>query len=91
MTVRFGFSLQGRGILAWNGTRVTDLGRIRVPTLVLVGADDILTPPAFSRRLATLVRGAELRVLPGGHAFFLENADRFNRTVLRFLRRVRAK
>jgi len=82
---------QGRGILAWNGTRVKHLGRIRVPTLVLVGADDILTPPAFSRRLATLVRGAELRVLPGGHAFFLENADGFNRTVLRFLRRVRAK
>jgi len=38
-----------------------------------------------------LVPGAELRVLPGGHAFFLENADRFNRTVLRFLKRVRAK
>jgi pimeloyl-ACP methyl ester carboxylesterase len=82
---------QGRGVMAWNGTRVSKLSAIRVPTLVVVGKDDILTPPAFSRVLARRIRGARLSVLPGGHAFFLEQADLFNRTVLRFLRSVRSK
>jgi pimeloyl-ACP methyl ester carboxylesterase len=82
---------QARGILAWNGTRVPQLGAIRVPTLVLVGKEDVLTPPEFSRTLARLIRRARLAVLPGGHAFFIEEADAFNRAVVRFLRSVRAK
>src|SRR5918996_2392452 len=82
---------QGRGLLAWNGTRVKRLGSIRVPTLVMVGKDDILTPPAFSRALARMIRRARLAVLPGGHAFFVEEAEAFNRTVLRFLKSVRSK
>jgi pimeloyl-ACP methyl ester carboxylesterase len=82
---------QARGILAWNGTRVPQLGAIRVPTLVLVGREDVLTPPEFSRVLARLIRRARLTILPGGHAFFVEEADAFNRAVLRFLRSVRTK
>lgn len=82
---------QGRGILAWNGTRAKRLSAIRVPTLVLVGKDDILTPPAFSKALAQRIRRARLVVVPGGHGFFLENADQVNRTILRFLKSVRAK
>jgi pimeloyl-ACP methyl ester carboxylesterase len=82
---------QGKGILAWNGTRVKRLSSIRVPALVLVGADDILTPPAFSRALATKLARARLSVLPGGHGFFLEHAELFNRTVLRFLKSIRSK
>ncbi|HEU5323082.1 MAG TPA: alpha/beta fold hydrolase [Methylomirabilota bacterium] len=81
---------QGRGIMAWNGSRVKRLGAIRVPTLVLVGAEDILTPPAFARALARHIRRARLAVLPGGHGFFLEHAEAFNRAVLRFLKSVRA-
>jgi 3-oxoadipate enol-lactonase len=82
---------QARGVLAWNGTRVPQLGAIRVPTLVLVGKEDVLTPPEFSRTLARLIRRARLAVLPGGHAFFIEEADAFNRAVLRFLRSVKTK
>lgn len=80
---------QARGILAWNGTRVKRLGAIKVPTLILVGKDDILTPPAFSRALVKLIRGSRLTVLPGGHAFFIEEAERFNQAVIRFLTRAR--
>ena len=82
---------QARGILAWNGTRVKRLSAIRVPALVLVGRDDILTPPAFSKALVKRIRRARLAVLPGGHGFFLENADQVNRTILRFLKSVRSK
>lgn len=82
---------QARGLLAWNGTRVKRLGGIRAPTLVMVGKDDILTPPAFAKALARTIRRARLAVLPGGHGFFVEEADAFNRTVIRFLQSVRSK
>jgi 3-oxoadipate enol-lactonase len=82
---------QGKGILAWNGTRVKRLSSIRVPTLVLVGAEDILTPPAFARDVARRLRRGRLSILPGAHGFFLEHADLVNRTLLRFLKSVRSK
>ena len=46
-----------------------------MPALVLVGRDDILTPPAFSRELARIIPRARLKILPGGHGFFIEEAD----------------
>jgi pimeloyl-ACP methyl ester carboxylesterase len=78
---------QGRGLLAWNGTRLGALRRLTHPTLVLVGRDDVLTPSSFSRHLAALIPRATLRVLPGGHGFFVEEAEAFNRALLAFLRR----
>jgi pimeloyl-ACP methyl ester carboxylesterase len=57
----------------------------------VVGKDDILTPPSFSKALARRIPRARLAVLPGGHGFFLEHAGRFNCAVLRFLSFVRAK
>jgi 3-oxoadipate enol-lactonase len=82
---------QARGILAWNGTRLKRLGAIKIPTLVLSGADDLLTPPAYARAVSKLIRRARLSVLPGGHGFFLEHPELFNRSVLRFLKSIRAK
>ena len=62
------------------------LGRIAAPTLVLVGAEDILTPVAEAEELARGIPGARLQVLPrGGHAFFAEYAADVNRAVLDFL------
>ena len=47
-----------------------------IPTLVLVGDRDRLTPPRHSRRLAELVPHAELRELPGrGHMLMYEATD----------------
>ena len=37
------------------------------------------------------VSGQGDAVLPGGHGFFLEHADLFNRALVRFLSSVRAK
>ena len=82
---------QARGVLEWNGTRVKRLGEVKAPTLVLVGKDDILTPPLFAKAIAKGIKKARLSVLPGGHGFFLEEADVFNRTVIRFLKSVRSK
>lgn len=47
-----------------------------IPTLVLVGDRDKLTPPRHSRRLVQLVPHAELRELPGrGHMLMYEATD----------------
>lgn len=53
----------------------TDLlaGYDDIPTVVLVGTRDLLTPPRHARRIADHVRGAELRVEHGaGHMLTLE-------------------
>ena len=50
-----------------------------IETLVLVGAQDKLTPPEHSRQIVRAVPGAELVVLdPGGHLVMLERPDDVN-------------
>jgi pimeloyl-ACP methyl ester carboxylesterase len=52
-------------------------GTVRCPALVLVGAEDRMTPPREGRRLAGLIAGAELRELAGvGHMMMTERPDR---------------
>jgi 3-oxoadipate enol-lactonase len=66
-----------------------ELAAVEVPTLVLVGSQDILTPVGDSEEIASLVPGAELVVVRGGaHGFMLEQAGAFNRVVVDFLDRV---
>ncbi len=65
------------------------LSSINVPTLVVVGEDDVLTPPADARRIAEGIAGAELVVIPdAGHLSNLEQPDRFTAAVERFAERV---
>jgi pimeloyl-ACP methyl ester carboxylesterase len=60
----------------------------RVPTLVLVGEDDKLTPAEHSREIAELVPEAELLVLPDrGHMVMLEEPDTVDAALLRLLDR----
>jgi 3-oxoadipate enol-lactonase len=62
---------------------------IEVPTLVVVGANDIVTPPHLSRQLASEIAGSELVILPNaGHLSNMEQASAFNRVVLNFLERI---
>jgi pimeloyl-ACP methyl ester carboxylesterase len=67
--------------------RVADLGRIRVPTLVIAGADDGLIPAAAAETLADGIPGARLQVIPGaGHLSALERPEEFATAVTSFLR-----
>jgi len=62
------------------------LKQIRVPTLVMVGDYDWLTPPSASRALAASIAHAELAIIPNaGHFAFLEQLDLWTRTVRDFL------
>jgi 3-oxoadipate enol-lactonase len=62
------------------------LGGIRVPTLVVVGAEDAVTPPDEAQRMAAAIPGARCEVIDGaGHLANLERWDGFNAVVGGFL------
>lgn len=61
---------------------VERLGQVRAPASVLVGARDILTPPAFARVMADRLPDAELTVLPrAGHQLMQERPDEVMRLI----------
>ena len=67
------------------------LPAIKCPTLVLVGQEDALTPPAVAEAMAKKIPGAQLEVIPGaGHLSNLEQPARFTRLLDHFLARVPA-
>jgi pimeloyl-ACP methyl ester carboxylesterase len=62
------------------------LSSIHCPTLIVVGEEDVLTPPAMSRDLQRGIAGSELAVLRNaGHLSSLEQPDAFNAELARFL------
>lgn len=69
-----GFDLRGR------------LDGIGVPTLVIVGDDDRLTPLRYSEYLATNIPGAVLKIIhDAGHIAMLEKSEEFNSVIAAFL------
>ena len=63
------------------------LSRIEVPCLVIVGAEDVITPPKDSRFLAEQIPGAQLVEISGaGHVPNLEQPAAFNAAVRSFLK-----
>jgi 3-oxoadipate enol-lactonase len=59
---------------------------IDVPSLVIVGEADRVTPPELSEELAALIPGAKLETIPGaGHISNLERPAEFNRIVQEFI------
>ncbi|MBL8566598.1 MAG: alpha/beta fold hydrolase [Hyphomicrobiaceae bacterium] len=66
------FARQQRAIAARADSRPL-LGSIACPTLVLVGAEDALTPPSLSVEMSTAIRGSRLAIVPhAGHLSTLE-------------------
>lgn len=83
------FVSQVRAILATDETMADALGTVRVPALVIVGNQDILTPRGDSEELAERIPGAELVVISGAaHGLMVEHATTFNRVLIEFLGRV---
>ncbi|TIP27017.1 MAG: alpha/beta fold hydrolase [Mesorhizobium sp.] len=62
------------------------LGEIRVPTLVVVGNEDVITPPSESVVLARGITDSRLEVVAeAGHFPMLEQPEVFNRVLDEFL------
>lgn len=65
------------------------LDNIAVPTLVLVGEHDAITPPLVASAISARVFGSTLVTIPAaGHLSNLENPAAFNTAVLDFLARL---
>jgi len=66
-----------------------DLAGISVPTLIVVGEDDALSPPDVARDMHGRIPGAEIAILPkAGHLANMEAAEGFNAAVADFLARM---
>lgn len=63
-----------------------ELPRIRVPTLVIVGEEDVATVPAKSDRIHALIPGSRLaRIAGAGHSSCIEQPDAVNAAIEEFL------
>jgi len=68
------------GMLNWSNSRVADLSRISMPTLVISATEDLLVPDSAS--IAEAISGATLREVEGaGHAVALEAPDLVNEVI----------
>jgi pimeloyl-ACP methyl ester carboxylesterase len=66
------------------------LGDIAVPTLVLCGADDRMTPPKYSQYLADRIPNAQLRLVEqAGHMVMLEQSQAVTYAIAQFVQQVK--
>jgi 3-oxoadipate enol-lactonase len=79
------------GFAGWGAAICTldvsaQLGAVRAPTLVVVGAEDAGTPPSASQAIAAAIPGARLEIIPSAsHQLVIEQAETFTRLLLDFL------
>jgi pimeloyl-ACP methyl ester carboxylesterase len=65
---------------------MNEVQAIKLPTLVICGDQDALTPIKYSRYLADKIAGASLAIIEGaGHLPMMEQPDEFNKKVEAFL------
>jgi len=76
----------------WLADQRDRVAGIAVPTLVLVGDEDIITPPALSHELADAIPDAALEVIAeAGHLANIEQPALFDAAVESFIERVEAR
>lgn len=86
---RDGVAKAGLAVVVHRKSILDRIGRIRAPTLVMVGREDGATPVDHAQRIANAIPSAELVVLDGlGHMAPLEDADAVNGHLVPFVRRL---
>ncbi|MEK6285344.1 MAG: alpha/beta fold hydrolase [Acidobacteriota bacterium] len=79
-----GYFAQVQGIFAYES--LNRLSQLKVPTLVVHGESDRLVPPENGRRLARLISGAKLVMIPvASHIFPTDQPDAAHDAILGFL------
>lgn len=73
------------------GTRtnaVDYLISFKTPALIMVGEDDVLTPPSCAETMNKLISGSELKIIKNsGHMSNIENTEAFNSFLMEFLQK----
>ncbi len=73
--------------MARRGDHTDLLRQLRVPALVVVGQEDVLTPPATARAMCDQIPAGRLVEIPGaGHLANLEAPQAVNAAIVEFLR-----
>jgi pimeloyl-ACP methyl ester carboxylesterase len=68
------------------GPDVSQVSKLKAPTLVVVGAEDVVITPDNAATVAKCIPGARLEVVPNaGHSVYFEKPEIFNELVGRFL------
>lgn len=76
---------QWDAILNWDGT-CNKLNTITQPTLVIVGSDDMLTPPGNSLLISSHITGSWFVQIQGrGHTLSSQYPEKFSNVILSFL------
>jgi pimeloyl-ACP methyl ester carboxylesterase len=82
---RIGITRAVTGVIERAGV-YEQIDAIRVPTLVVVGDQDMATAPARSERIHAQIAGSRLVVIPGaGHTSTVEEPEAINQALLEFL------
>lgn len=82
---RIGITRAVTGVIERAGV-YEQIDAIRVPTLVVVGDQDVATAPARSERIHAQIAGSRLVVIPGaGHTSTVEEPEAINQALLEFL------
>jgi len=69
-----------------------ELAKIPVPTLVLVGDEDVATPPSMAKRICKAIPGSRLVQIPqAGHSSTVENPRAVNAALDTFLEGLRPR
>ncbi len=65
---------------------MNEIEKITLPTLILCGEDDQLTPPKYSQFLQSRIKGSKMEILPNaGHMVMMEAAQAFNEKIKQFI------
>jgi 3-oxoadipate enol-lactonase len=80
---------QGLVALATRTESIVTLAKIRVPSLIIVGEDDIVTPVGESTAMNQAIESSQLQVIrDAGHLSNLEQPQLFNRALTDFLKQL---
>lgn len=74
------------GVIDRAGISPSELARITAPTLVIVGDEDVATPPAKAQQIVAAIPGAKLVTIPrAGHSSSVEQPAAVTAAIERFL------
>ena len=82
---RLGVTRATIGVITRAGV-FNEIDKIRVPTLILVGEEDVAVPPVHSHRLQERIPGSQLEIIPrAGHTSTVEEPEAVNAAITNFL------
>ena len=85
---RLGITRAVKGVIEREGV-YDQLDQITTPTLIIVGDQDVATPPAKSERMQARITGSKLVVIPGaGHTSSVEEPETVNAALKEFLAKI---